>query len=133
VALLLETMGVNVTVAQDGIEAIEKTEQKEFNVIFMDIKMPRMDGYEATKRIREKGISTPVVALTASEMLAADSKCDEFDCFLTKPVNSAQLYEVVRKYLTMVNMSDSDEEMATVESSGKEKLYIPLNTMDVCE
>ena len=106
-ALLLETMGVGVTVAQDGIEAIEKIEEKEFDVVLMDIKMPRMDGYEATKKIHEKGISTPVVALTASDLSAGGSDCDEFDHFLRKPVDSTQLYKAIRKYLPVAEMSES--------------------------
>lgn len=106
-ALLLETMGVGVTVAQDGVEAVEKVEEKEFNVILMDIKMPRMDGYEATKKIREKGISTPVIALTASELSADDSNCEGFDHFLRKPVDSAQLHKAIRKYLPLAEMSES--------------------------
>ena len=108
-ALLLETMGVGVTVAQDGVEAIEKVEEKEFNVILMDIKMPRMDGYEATKKIREKGISTPVVALTASDLSAGDSNCDDFNHFLRKPVDSAQLYKTIKKYLPLAEMSKATE------------------------
>jgi len=108
-ALLLETMGVGVTVAQDGVEAMEKVEEKEFNVILMDIKMPRMDGYEATKKIHEKGISTPVIALTASDLSARDSNCDDFDHFLRKPVDSAQLYKAIRKYLPLAEMSETSE------------------------
>ncbi len=107
IALLLETMGVGVTVAEDGIEAIEKIEEEEFDVIFMDIKMPRMDGYEATKKIREKGISTPVVALTASDLPADGSDCDGFDHLLRKPVDSAQLYKAIRKYLPVAEVSES--------------------------
>jgi CheY-like chemotaxis protein/nitrogen-specific signal transduction histidine kinase len=107
-ALLLETMGVGVTVAQDGIEAIEKIEEKEFDVVLMDIKMPRMDGYEATKKIHQKGISTPVVALTASDLPADGSDCDGFDHLLRKPVDSAQLYKAIRKYLPVAEMSESE-------------------------
>jgi len=107
IALLLETMGVGVTVAQDGVEAIEKTGEKEFDVIFMDIQMPRMDGYEATKKIHEKGISTPVVALTASDFPDGGSDCNGFDHLLRKPIGRAQLYEVIRKYLPVAEMSES--------------------------
>ena len=69
--------------------------------------MPRMDGYEATKKIREKGISTPVVALTASDLPADGSDCDGFDHLLRKPVDSAQLYKAIRKYLPVAEVSES--------------------------
>ena len=119
IALLLETMGVHVSVAQDGIEALEKTENEEFDVILMDIKMPRMDGFEATKRLREKGISTPVVALTASELSEDGAVCEEFNCFLRKPVDSKQLYEAIAKYLPVAEMSESDDDVVVMEYSSQ--------------
>jgi len=100
--LLLETMGLHVSVAEDGLEAVEKAMSEQFDLILMDIKMPRMDGFEARQTLREKGITTPIIALTASSPSDDDAdsrKLADFNCCLIKPVDSRKLYETISKYL----------------------------------
>jgi len=89
VKLLLQRIGFDVTVVKDGGEAVKKAEREEFDLIFMDIHMPNMNGYEATRTLRKKGIATPIVALTANAMKGDDRKCLAAGCndYLPKPID----------------------------------------------
>lgn len=111
--LLLEAMGMRVSVAEDGIQAVQKALAEPFDLILMDIKMPKMNGFEALKSLREKKIEIPIIALSAASPSNDDEDnrmLTEFDCFLVKPVDSRKLYEAVSKYLPVVRaLSTSDE------------------------
>ena len=87
--------------AKNGQEAVEMVDKGGFDIVLMDIKMPVMDGLEATKLIKEKMPDLPVVALTANafdsdRMLALEVGCDEF---LTKPISSAKCLETIEKFI----------------------------------
>jgi len=101
VRLLLERMGFEVTVVGDGAEAVAKALDETFEMILMDIQMPNMNGYEATKALRREGITTPIVALTANAMKGDDKKCLEAGCddYLAKPIDRDDLRAVISKYL----------------------------------
>jgi PAS domain S-box-containing protein len=101
VKLLLEKMGLQVTIADDGKEAVDKALSQPFDLIFMDIQMPNMNGHEATKSLRNNGITTPIVAVTAYAMKGDMEKCISAGCndYLAKPINRKALLEVIRKYL----------------------------------
>jgi len=77
---LLARLGLDVTIAENGKEAVDKALTTRFDLIFMDIQMPKMNGYKATKMLRKKGITTPIVALTAYAMRGDDAKCIEAGC-----------------------------------------------------
>lgn len=104
--LLLETMGIRVSVAEDGLEAVQKAMAEPYDLILMDIKMPRLDGFEATRTLREEGIETPIISLSASSLSehAESGNLSDFTDFLTKPVDSKKLYEVISKYLPVVQI-----------------------------
>jgi signal transduction histidine kinase/predicted transcriptional regulator/CheY-like chemotaxis protein len=101
VKLLLEKMGLQVTTAQDGKEAVSKALSQPFDMIFMDIQMPNMNGYDATKALRKKEVTIPIIALTAHAMKDDDKKCIDAGCndYLTKPISSKKLFETICKYL----------------------------------
>lgn len=87
--------------AQNGREAVDKALSGAFDLILMDIKMPVMDGLEATALIREQMPDLPIVALTANafdsdRQLAMDAGCTDF---LTKPVSSVKCLETIAKYI----------------------------------
>ena len=98
---LLERMGLEVIIAADGEEAVEKALAQEFDLILMDIQMPYMNGYEATKTLRKKGITTPIIALTAYAMKGDDKKCTEASCndYLSKPIDRRELLKIIAEYL----------------------------------
>jgi len=98
---LLKRMGLEVTIAKDGNEAVEKALANKFDLILMDIMMPYMNGYEATKALRKQDITTPIIALTANAMKGDEQKCINAGCddYLSKPVDRTELLEKLQKYL----------------------------------
>jgi CheY-like chemotaxis protein len=93
--LLLEFMGHEVRTARDGLEVLEVAEEFEPQVVFLDLGMPRMDGYEACRQIRLRpwGVSATLVALTgwSQEQHRQRSREVGFDHHLVKPIDAAVL------------------------------------------
>jgi CheY-like chemotaxis protein len=98
---LLERLGLRVTIVEDGNQALQKVLTQQFDLIFMDMTMPHMNGYEATEAIRKEGITTPIIALTANAMKGDDKKCIEAGCdeYLAKPIDRRELLKMMTKYL----------------------------------
>ncbi len=95
---LLQDSNCEVDIAENGIEAIEKITKHHYNLIFMDIQMPEMDGLQATRIIRSKlGVTTPIIALTAHTFKDEEEKCIEagMNGFLSKPFTSANLHKAI--------------------------------------
>jgi len=111
IKLLLEKLGAQVTMAQDGKEAVQKAISRPFDLIFMDIQMPNMDGLSATKILRQKGLKTAIVALTAYAMRGDDEKCISAGCsdYIAKPIDRKTLLKVIRKYLPKKSETLSQE------------------------
>ncbi len=105
----LDREGLTVDVVETGVEAIKAVENTDYDAILMDVQMPEMDGYEATKLIREKegetGLRIPIFMLTASAMAedrenSLDAGADEF---ITKPLDKDRLLNTIYKYLDLTN------------------------------
>ena len=112
ISLMLEALGVEVETAADGEEALKKIEHNSYSLILMDLKMPKMDGYEATRQLREKNIEIPIVALSA-KVLNGDEHHQItalFDGFLTKPVDTRKLGEMLQKFIKGFTKSCSSEQ-----------------------
>ncbi|MBQ8948970.1 MAG: response regulator [Prevotella sp.] len=87
--------------AKNGKEAVEMVEKNEYDIVLMDIKMPIMDGLEATKAIKATHQELPVVALTANafdsdRQLAMEAGCNDF---LSKPVSSELCLNTIKKFI----------------------------------
>lgn len=97
----LEKYGHSVTVASNGKRALAALERDTYDAILMDIQMPELNGWEATRSIREKEKSTgghiPIVAMTAHAMKGDEERCLEsgMDSYLTKPINTQELLSVL--------------------------------------
>lgn len=100
---LLESIGLIVTIANNGIQVLEKLADSEYDMILMDLHMPEMDGYTATKKIRKIKVldSLPVFAMTADAISGVKEKCLEVGMqgFLTKPININELFSALVKYI----------------------------------
>ncbi len=106
VAYLLERAGAVVTIAANGLLACEQAfaaadAGRPFDLILMDVQMPVMDGYEATRRLRAAGYRGPIVALTAHAMDSDRAQCLAAGCdgFLTKPIDRDRLLGALRHHL----------------------------------
>ena len=87
--------------ARNGKEAVDMVDNSTYDMVLMDIKMPVMDGLEATKAIKEKHPDLPIVALTANafdsdRQLALQAGCNDF---LSKPVSSELCIKTIRKFI----------------------------------
>ncbi len=101
---LLTQVGVEVTVANNGLEAVEKAEKQEFDLILMDIQMPVMDGLEATRRIRAMPHvrpDLPIIAMTAHALVDDKEKSLEagMDEHITKPIDPPRLFSTLRHWI----------------------------------
>jgi len=105
---LLQRKNVDITIAENGEEAVEKTKERRFDLILMDVQMPKMDGLEATRIIRkhekEQNYHTPIIAMTAHAMKGDKEKGLEagMDNYITKPVNTKVLFDIIDKYSVQV-------------------------------
>ena len=110
VASLLESAGVRVITAADGLEAIERAHAHRPHIIFMDLKMSGLDGLEATRRLtRDPATSAiPIVAVTASALGNSRQRAREAGCvdYLAKPVRAQQLFGMLQTHLGARFVSD---------------------------
>ncbi len=97
-AMLLR-LGCAVDLARNGREAVEKAGTGHYDSILMDCHMPELDGYEATRSIRESGIRVPIIALTASVLDSDRARCEEagMNAFVAKPIDFQQLQRTLRQ------------------------------------
>jgi PAS domain S-box-containing protein len=98
---LLERSGLTVVEAADGAQALELAAAQPFDLILMDMQMPRMDGLEATRRLRQRSAKPPIVALTANAFAEDRRSCLDtgMDDFLAKPFEPAGLEAMLSKWL----------------------------------
>ena len=110
IEVVLKRAGAKVVCASNGLEAIEAIAEQDFAIILMDMQMPVVDGYTATKRLRAAGLKTPIVALTGNAMKGDRERCLAAGCddFVTKPVNIDQLLEVIASYIGYGEASEDE-------------------------
>ncbi len=94
---LLEAEGAHVDTVEDGALAYDAVQKKDYDLIFMDMRMPNMDGLEATRKIRSWGYNKPIIALTANAFDDDRNACFDsgMNDFMTKPVSAEELSEMV--------------------------------------
>ena len=122
---ILEGAGIVVTIVNNGEEAVQAVQAAPFDAVLMDIQMPRMNGYEATRRIRAltQGAEMPIVAMTAHAMKGDEEKCLEagMDGYISKPVNQDRLFHTLwrliqtHKSLSAMYGRDEAQEVAPEE------------------
>jgi CheY-like chemotaxis protein len=104
---ILEKLGYRVDVAADGQAAFAAWETGRYDLVLMDCQMPLMDGYETTRKIRQReapGRRIPIIALTAHAMKGADNECRAagMDDYLSKPIDRGELQQCLRRWLDEV-------------------------------
>ena len=115
-SLMLQNKGCNVTIANDGIEALQIIKNKNFDAILMDIQMPNMDGIEATKKIRAMSDdyfkNIPIIALSANALLGDKEKSINagMNEHITKPINPELLFKTLGDILSINLISSSNNQ-----------------------
>jgi signal transduction histidine kinase/CheY-like chemotaxis protein len=112
---LLERKGHNVVVANNGLEAVQAVKREYFDLILMDVQMPELNGYEATKAIREMedtlGRHIPIIAMTAHAMKGDRERClqEGMDSYISKPIATKELYRVIQEFGPGTSVQRDDE------------------------
>lgn len=101
IRLVLEKAGCQVSEAENGRIGVDLAMQEEFDIVLMDMQMPVLDGFEATRELRGRGYERTIIALTANAMASDQEKCKQVGCddFLAKPVNIDTLIQCIGGYL----------------------------------
>lgn len=95
---ILESLSCSVDFAEDGVEAVEKAASRQYDIILMDMVMPEMNGGDASAAIRARGISTPIVAMSANILSKEQIEKYGMDGSIPKPFNRNDIAEALRKY-----------------------------------
>ncbi|MCF8224711.1 MAG: response regulator [Bacteroidales bacterium] len=96
---IFKNIGYEIELAENGAVAVEMADRKEYDIIFMDLYMPELDGFEATEILRKKGIKTPIIAMSAesNDELKADSVLAGMDDYIDKPVKIETVKQLLIK------------------------------------
>ncbi|ASJ72209.1 response regulator [Granulosicoccus antarcticus] len=106
----LEDLGCDITVVENGLEALLALQASSYDIIFMDCQMPELDGYEATRQARENGCTIPIIAVTANAMAGDRERCLEagMDDYVIKPIAEGALQQMLDKWLSKPNSKPID-------------------------
>jgi len=103
---MLGKLGYQADIAENGIEALEAVDKKYYDIIFMDIQMPEMDGIEATKIIRERCIDGPKIIIVSALSDCVDACLDAgADDILSKPLSMKDLRSSIEYHMSMPSVS----------------------------
>lgn len=115
----LNKWGVEVTIAENGQQALDIVKKESFSLILMDLQMPVMDGYEATRQIRSLGIEIPILALTASVRIGQKKRALRvgMNDFLIKPLTPSDLYKKLARYISEGDIGEKPQEVKHSENN----------------
>jgi signal transduction histidine kinase/CheY-like chemotaxis protein/HPt (histidine-containing phosphotransfer) domain-containing protein len=122
ISMYIHKLGAHVDIANNGQEAIDAALSRDYELILMDMQMPILDGMQAVKILRDKAYSKPIAALTANAMKKDMEFCINAGCddFLAKPVDRKQFTELLKKYLTVVELNDATPITSTMGDEDNE-------------
>jgi signal transduction histidine kinase/CheY-like chemotaxis protein len=125
---LFNEWGLAFDMAGNGMEALRRLQQSAYDLVLMDIQMPEMDGYTATRRIRtELRSQVPVIAMTAHALAGEREKClsSGMNEYISKPINERELYELINRFASLPER----QENAGSNGSAQTFQYINLDYM----
>ncbi len=135
---LLESQGCRVAVSNNGLQAVQRfcSSKEEYDLIFMDIQMPEMDGFEAAKRIREADTEIPIIAMTARNMQEEKERCYQagMNDHIAKPIDPKTLMQLVSKWVKARNSikweAYGEEPSSEFEESVEQRLFESIYGID---
>lgn len=125
ISTILRLAGAKVDIVENGRQAVRMVhtsieDKKPYNLILMDMQMPEMDGYQATKQLRSMGINLPIIALTAHTMPQDRDKCLQAGCneYVAKPIQRQQLLDLLERMLVgSTPQLESNQPTASLENA----------------
>lgn len=132
---LLQNQGCKVAISNNGLQAVQrfKSRTETYDLIFMDIQMPEMDGFEATKKIREIDAEIPIIAMTARNMYDEKEKCYQvgMNDHIAKPIDPELLMEMVSKWAKNIsNLNDYSKISPDKSAESMEKSFPRIYGID---
>ena len=128
----LNSYGLEVEVASNGLEALDKLKTRSFDLVLMDIQMPLLDGYHTTEKLRkELGLTLPVIAMTAHILPGEKEKCMSYGMtdYISKPFKEHELYTILNLYLSRsANTNPSAKEVKT-ETGREQEVVVNLDDL----
>lgn len=121
--IVMEKQGHTVTTAGNGAEALEAFQANRFDMIFMDVQMPVMDGFQATEAIRasekSRGGHIPIIAMTAYATIGDRNRCLEagMDSYISKPVRPGEIVEIIRQFASSHVEGFAEQEQCVVQQT----------------
>ena len=114
-SMILDKLGYESVYAEDGAEAFENVKKREPDLIFMDILMPKMDGHEASKNIRNLGYKKPIIAVTASDLLDEHKNCIDsgMNDMLKKPIKISEVEKMLQKWIDSEEPNKKDSALGS--------------------
>ena len=129
---LLAAMGVQVTLAVDGQDALEAVKSRAFDLVLMDLQMPVMDGYEATRRLREDPACAhlPILAMTAHAMAQERERCRVLGMndYITKPINPGDLAATLARWVPQAAPAVLPQAQASPQEAGLQEAMAGIET-----
>ena len=134
IARILEHGGHKVELVEDGEQALDRLEQKRFDLMILDMNMPQMGGLDVVKIHRAtsmQGVPTPVIILTADATIAAMRECEaaEIDSYLTKPVDAITLLDTIARLTSTVNTVDAAELSPALDDDSEQSSLLNESTL----
>jgi PAS domain S-box-containing protein len=114
-SIFLQNYGFKVSIANNGLEAVDMVEVNNYDIIFMDLQMPIMDGFAATKAIRKMDITIPIVALSAAVMQKDKELTSEagMDQHIAKPIEKGELEKILQLYFSAIELKNENTKIST--------------------
>lgn len=115
VMLLLKKVGIAPDIVDNGKKALELVGASKYDLVFLDLQMPVMDGLTVMKELKKQGYEEPVVAMTANAMKKDREECKEygFSDFVSKPIDRNDLYSILNQYLEPAKKQESNSKLLT--------------------
>ena len=135
--LLLDDVGLMVDEAENGLVGMKKALAEHYDVILMDVNMPVMDGFSAAKKLRQAGLETSIIALTANAMAGAEQECLDagYSGYLSKPIDLDRFMTMMADLLGGQNLADSADPAPELDagSSALHELVsaLPIDTTPI--